>query len=449
MKFEELNITTPLRNALSDLGIVDATPIQEEAIPVVMSGRDMVGIAQTGTGKTFAYLLPLLRDFKFSKEPHPRPKILIVQPTRELVIQVTEEIEKLTAYMNVRFTGIYGGANINKQKEIVHNGVEILVSTPGRLVDLSSTGVLKLNQVKKFVLDEVDEMLNTGFKTQLTNILDILPIKRQNIMFSATLNRDVEALIHDYFNSPIKVEIAAHGTPVENIEQRAYYLPNYYTKINMLKLLLRQEELKKVVVFVARKRWADRLYEHLLEDFEEEEMDILHSNKSQNYRINALKKFADGEYRILLATDVIARGIDVTDISHVISFDIPDYPDNYIHRIGRTGRAKKSGKSIALVTKLEEDYFKDIEELMQIEVPRVALPEDLEISEELLEAEKNKGDQKNILTKIKDRDERGASFHEKKDKNKKVNLGGPGKRNPKKTKPANRGALKRKFKKKK
>ena len=449
MLFEELNITTPLINALDDLGYKEATPIQVEAYPVIMSGRDMVGVAQTGTGKTFAYLLPILRNLKFTKDPHPKPRVLIVQPTRELVIQLVEELEKLTKYSSIRFGGIYGGANINRQKDLVYNGLDVLVSTPGRLADMTSSGVLRLVDVQKFVLDEVDEMLNSGFKTQLTNILELLPKRRQNIMFSATLNRDVANLIEDYFNNPIRVEIASHGTPLESIEQKKFNVPNYYTKVNLLKHLLGDtDEFGKVVVFVARKRWADRLYELLLEDFPEEEMDVLHSNKSQNYRIQALKKFADGEFRILIATDVIARGIDVSNISHVISFDTPDYPENYIHRIGRTGRAEKKGKSIVLVSEKEEDLLEDIEELMKMTIPVSKIPEEVEISLELLESEIDRTNQKLHLEKRRDREGRGEAFHEKKAKNKKENLGGPGRRNPKKTKPVNR-AGRRKYSKKK
>ncbi|MCK5781440.1 MAG: DEAD/DEAH box helicase [Flavobacteriales bacterium] len=449
MLFEELNLTTPIINALDDLGYKEATPIQEQAFPVVMSGRDMVGVAQTGTGKTFAYLLPILRSIKFSKEKHPRPKVLIVQPTRELVIQLVEELEKLTKYMNIRFAGIYGGANINKQKDVVYNGIDILVSTPGRLVDMTGTGVLRLVDVQKFVLDEVDEMLNSGFKAQLTTILDVLPKKRQNIMFSATLNRDVDNIIQDYFNDPIRVEIARHGTPLEKIEQTAYHVPNYYTKVNLLKYLLhKKDEFKKVLVFVARKKWADRLYSMIEEEFEGE-VDVLHSNKSQNYRIQALQKFADGDFRILLATDVIARGIDVTDITHVISYDTPDYPENYIHRIGRTGRAEKSGKSIAFISKIEKEYLEDIEEMMSYTIPALDLPEDVEISEHLLESEKDKTNQRNSLINIKGREGRGEAFHDKKDKNKKENLGGPGRRKPKKTRPINRAAQRKRSQKKK
>ncbi|MCK5907140.1 MAG: DEAD/DEAH box helicase, partial [Flavobacteriales bacterium] len=285
------------------------------------------------------------------------------------------------------------------------------------------------------------------FKAQLTHILDLLPIKRQNIMFSATLNRGVDNIIQDYFNDPIRVEIAKHGTPLEKIEQSAYMVPNYHTKLNLIKYLLHDEEVKKVLIFAARKKWADRLYEILSEDFDGQ-MDVLHSNKSQNYRIQALQKFADNEFRILIATDVIARGVDVDDITHVISFDTPDFPENYIHRIGRTGRAKKTGKSIALISKIEEEYLEDIEELMGMEIPKLEIPEDVEISEILLESEKELSNQRNNLVTIKGRENRGAAFHEKKAKNMKENMGGPGRRNPKKTKPVNRAGRRRKSRKK-
>src|SRR5688572_13088633 len=212
MTFDELNLNTPLLNALSDLGYIHPTTIQHKAFSVIMSGRDVVGIAQTGTGKTFAYLLPCLRQWKFSKEKV--PQILILVPTRELVVQVLEEIQKLSKYMSVSATGVYGGTNINTQIGEVMKGVEIIVATPGRLIDLSLKGALKLKAIKKLVIDEVDEMLNLGFRSQLKLVLDLLPLKRQNIMFSATMTKDVEVLIHDFFNQPLKIEAAPTGTPL-------------------------------------------------------------------------------------------------------------------------------------------------------------------------------------------------------------------------------------------
>ena len=230
MNFDDLNLNNPLRNALADLEYMDPTPIQVAAFSPIMSGKDVVGVAQTGTGKTFAYLLPLLRMLQFSTDGNPR--IVILVPTRELVVQVTEEVKKLTAYMTVRAVGVYGGTNINTQKLAVAEGVDVVVGTPGRFFDLALSGAFKMKLLKKLVIDEVDEMLNLGFRTQLKNILDLLPEKRQNLLFSATLTEDVENLINDYFFEPLKIEIAPHGTPLEQIRQNGYFGANFNTKTN-------------------------------------------------------------------------------------------------------------------------------------------------------------------------------------------------------------------------
>ena len=230
MTFDELNINTPLLRALDELGYTNPTTIQHKVFPVVMSGRDVCGIAQTGTGKTFSYLLPCLKRWKFSKDKS--PQILVVVPTRELVAQVVEAAKSLTTYMNVLIVGVYGGTSINTQTIEVQNGADILVATPGRLFDLAMNGAFKTKTIKRLVIDEVDEMLNLGFRTQLKNILDLLPEKRQNLMFSATITEDVETLIETYFNNPERVEAAPTGTPLENIIQTAYHVPNFYTKVN-------------------------------------------------------------------------------------------------------------------------------------------------------------------------------------------------------------------------
>ena len=234
--FDDLNLSSALRNALADLPFDSPTPIQESAYPVVLSGKDLVGIAQTGTGKTFAYLLPILRDLKFSKQINPR--ILILVPTRELVLQVVEQAELLATYMTVRIKGVYGGTNINTQTQDVMQGVDLLVATPGRLYDLVLSRALQMKSINKLVIDEVDVMLDQGFRFQLQNIFEIIPEKRQNIMFSATMTEDVEALINDYFYTPAKISIAVSGTPLDNIEQRCYQVKNFYTKVNLLADLL-------------------------------------------------------------------------------------------------------------------------------------------------------------------------------------------------------------------
>lgn len=421
--FDELNLTKPLLNALTEAGYENPTPIQEKVFPVIMSGRDVVGIAQTGTGKTIAYLLPLLRMLPFSEQRHPR--VLIVVPTRELVIQVLKELEMLTVYMTIRSLGVYGGTNINTQKQKVYNGVDVLVATPGRLVDLSMSGILRLQSVQKLVIDEVDEMLNQGFRTQLINMIDALPPRRQNLMFSATLSEDVSNLIDTFFADPIRIEVAPHGTPLEKIIQRGYHVPNFYTKVNFLEYLLnRDEDMTKVLVFVGSKKMADRIHEHLVLSYPDE-IGVIHSNRSQNQRFSAVRQLEEGTIRVLIATDIVARGLDITEVSHVINFDTPEIPGDYIHRIGRTGRADKDGIAITFINEAEQVYEAEICKMMKKPMPILRLPEDLTISTVYTEEERPKLYDKSYLKKVPKRAASGKAFHEKKDKNKKINFGGP------------------------
>jgi ATP-dependent RNA helicase RhlE len=439
--FLELNLNTPLLNALNDLGFENPTPIQEKLYPVVMSGRDAVGIAQTGTGKTFAYLVPILRQLKYSDQKHAR--ILIVVPTRELVLQVVGEIEKLTKYMTVRVVGVYGGTNINTQKQVVYNGMDIIVATPGRLVDLVMTGILRLKSIQKLVIDEVDEMLNLGFRPQLMNFMDSLPVKRQNLMFSATLTEDVATMIDNYFYEPETIKIENQGTPLELISQYYYATPNFYTKVNLLEnLLIDSEVFQRVLIFVASKQLADRVFE-LLDPIFPEQIGVLHSNKSQNYRINALERFRAGTSRMLIATDVASRGLDIADISHVINFDTPENPEDYMHRTGRTGRADKAGIAITFVNEAERKSLAEVEKFMSRPLEEKPLPNDLKISNIFTDGERPVLFDKDYLGKPGAINDSQGAFHEKKEKNKKVNLGGPGKRKPRKTEPVNRGVMKK------
>ena len=420
--FKDLNLNTPLYNALDDLGFTTPTPIQAEAFNVVASGRDVVGIAQTGTGKTFAYMLPILRNLKFSKQDNPR--VLVLVPTRELVVQVVEEIEKLSKYINNRVLGVYGGTNINTQKQAVAQGLDIIVATPGRLYDLAVSRTLQLKSIQKLVIDEVDVMLDLGFRHQLINIFDILPQRRQNIMFSATMTEDVDLLITDFFRNPERISIAVSGTPLDNISQHLYNVPNFYTKVNLLVHLLQDEaRFNKVLIFVAFKRMADRLFDKL-DAFFKEELCVIHSNKTQNYRLRSIEQFREGENRILIATDVMARGLDIDNVSHVINFDTPQYPENYMHRIGRTGRAEREGEALVFSTEKEQEAIENIERLMAMKIPVLELPEVVEISNELIEEERPQIKERNNPTKRRDEDAPGPAFHEKKEKNQKENLGG-------------------------
>ena len=419
MTFEDFNLNRPLLNALTDLGFTKPTTIQEKVFSVVMSGADVCGIAQTGTGKTIAYLLPLLRLWEFKKVKD--PQVLIVVPTRELVAQVVETIKKLSAYTNLVVKGVYGGTNMNTQKTEVEEGMDILVATPGRLYDLAMAGAFKTKTIKKLVIDEVDEMLNLGFRSQLKNILDLLPDRRQNLMFSATLTDEVGQLIETYFNDPIKIEAAPTGTPVEGIEQTGYYVPNFHTKINLLTWLLSTDSaMNKVLVFVATKKMADEIYEMVALKFPGE-AGVIHSNKDQNYRFDAVKNFENGTFRFLIATDLVARGIDVAEVSHVINFDVPVIPENYIHRIGRTGRADKKGISITFITDKEQPLLQAVESLMKMSVEIKDVPAEVEISTVLTADEMPKTFVKEVEVKLPSRDDVGASFHKKSAKNQKIN----------------------------
>jgi len=420
MTFEELNLSRPLLNALSDLGYTTPTVIQQKVFSVVMSGKDVCGIAQTGTGKTFAYLLPCLRQFKFSKERF--PQLLVVVPTRELVVQVVDAVKQLTPYMSVEVAGFYGGVNMNPQMDIAAGKLDVVVATPGRLVDIVLSGTLKLKAIKRVVIDEMDEMLNLGFRPQIQHILDLLPAKRQNLLFSATITEEVEQLIETHFNFPVTVEAAPVGTPLKNISQTGYHVPNFYTKVNLLELLLeRDSSMTKVLIFVATKEMANELYEQLEAKYPEK-AGVIHSNKEQNHRFNTVKRFKDGTYRFIIATDIIARGLDIAEVSHVINFDTPEVPENYLHRIGRTGRADKDGNSIIFIADRERERQEKIEELMNYQIPITPLPEDLVISDVLTDDEKPEVKMKNFLIKLPSREEAGPAFHEKSAKNKKVNV---------------------------
>lgn len=437
--FESFNLKKPLRNAVDDLGFTTPTPIQSESFKVILSGKDMLGIAQTGTGKTMAYLLPLLEEIQFSKQVNPR--ILILVPTRELVLQVVEEAEQLTKYMNIRTLGIYGGVNIKRQQLALSEGSDIIVATPGRLYDLMLSQSIIVKGFKKLIIDEVDVMLDLGFRAQLTNIMELLPEKRQNIMFSATMTDHVETLITDFFKNPTKISIAVSGTPLENISQSSYIVKNFFTKVNLLTHLLEDRETyKKVIVFMSSKRYADLLYSRITEDFGTE-IGVIHSNKSQNFRIRSIEDFDAGNHRILISTDVMARGLDLDKVTHVINFDTPKFPENYMHRIGRTGRAKEKGNALLFSVEAEMKDKLAIEELMNYTIPVIPFPEEVELATELTEQERPSDGLYEKPKNLSFGDELPPGFHEKKEKNRKTNLGNSkaNKKKKKYTKPQTRG----------
>lgn len=442
--FADFELTKQLDSALEKLNITKPTPIQEKSFKPILSGRDIMGIAQTGTGKTLAYLLPLLKTYQYSKTN--QPKIVILVPTRELVVQVTDILNSLAEFINVRILGIYGGVNINTQKLLVYEGLDILVGTPGRVLDLAIDNVLSFREMKKLVVDEFDEMLSLGFRAQLIHLFTMMSDKRQNILFSATMTDQVDDMLNEYFKNPIEISLARSGTPLEKISQTVIPVENFNTKLNLIVHQLEDKaKYEKVLIFANNKKHADLIYNHIDEIYPEE-FGVIHSNKSQNFRLRTMEAFTRDEYRGIITTDIMARGLDIPDVSHVINFEVPEVPEQYIHRIGRTGRADKKGESVSYFTEKEVVRLDAIEELMNKEIEQLAFPEEVKINPVKREFEKDVVKMK-ALTTVKV-EERGAAFHEKKEKNRKVNLGGPTKRKPPKSKPKNRGQQKQKARKK-
>lgn len=416
MEFKDLNISKQILMALEEAGFEQPTPIQEQAFAVIRSGKDMVGIAQTGTGKTLAYLIPLLMKLHYAQGMYPRA--LVVVPTRELVVQVCESVELLTEFMDIRCVGIYGGTNIRTQQAAVYEGVDLLVATPGRFMDIYMNGIIRTGQIKTVVVDEADRLMDLGFMPQLRSILEVIPEKHQTLLFSATFSATIDTMVREFLAvDPVRVEAAAQATLVEFVTQYRYDVPNIATKINLLKLLLADKEVyNRVMIFTETKKNADRIVEKLA-DYWTGELSVLHSNKAQNSRLNALRAFKAGNTRIMVSSDVAARGIDVQDVSHVINFDIPSIPEEYVHRIGRTARAGKDGTAISFVSEKEETKFEEIEKLINQQVEILELPEKLEISELLMDEEKVQT--ANIVYQ-RGKPNGGGAFHQRSAKNSKT-----------------------------
>ena len=411
--FEELKVAKSILKSLDDIGFKEPTPIQQQAIPKINSGTNVVGVAQTGTGKTAAYLLPLLT--KLRKPEGNDPRVVILVPTRELSIQVGEDVAELTTRSELRHAAVYGGIGWTKHAEIVEEGIDILVATPGRLRDLYNNGVLSLKKVKYLVIDEADRMLDMGFMPQLRQLFDILPRKRQNLLFSATFSESVEKLAEEFLDFYEKLEVAPSATPVEEVTQLAYKVPNYRTKLNLLKhLLLDEGTFSRIIIFVKTKEHADGVYK-VVKRKVEGEIRILHSNKAQSTRINAIQAFKHGEVRVLITTDVSARGMDASMVTHVVNFDVPSDYENYVHRIGRTARAGNRGNAITFIEPSEEWHWEKIEELIRMEIPLQELPEGVEVVETDFDERQRQLREIDRQRKIDDPTYQGA-FHQRKKK---------------------------------
>ncbi|MEM9298368.1 MAG: DEAD/DEAH box helicase [Bacteroidota bacterium] len=408
--FEDFKLNRQLLNAIDDMGYSDPTPIQVKAIPLALAGHDMMGIAQTGTGKTVAFVLPILMKIKYAQGNDPRA--LILAPTRELALQIEENLNKLSRYTDLRIVALYGGIGPKAQIEQIAQGADVIVATPGRLMDIYLRGELVMKEVKTLVLDEADKMMDMGFMPQIRKILEVIPVKRQNLLFSATMPSKVVSLSEEFLEFPEVVEVAPQATTVDTIEQQLYEVPNLKSKINMLEHLLSGEEFSRILVFTRTKTNADNVFK-FLDRKGLGPVRVIHSNKGQNARINAINQFKEGELRILVSTDVSARGIDVSDVSHVINFDVPVIYEDYVHRIGRTGRAKKEGVAITFANKAEMLHVGKIEEIIKESVPKLKIPAAVAISKtdkaEQIEMER----EIDVFKRRENPDFKGA-FHEKK-----------------------------------
>jgi ATP-dependent RNA helicase RhlE len=376
--FENFNLNRQLLNAVEEAGFDVPTEIQRKSIPLILGGQEVIGIAQTGTGKTAAYILPILMKIKYAQGKEPR--VLILAPTKELTLQIAEHALQLSKHTDIRILPIYGGVGTKAQIETIEQGVDIIVATPGRFMELYLKGDLPTKLIKTLVLDEADRMMDMGFMHQLRKILEVIPGKRQNLLFSATFNPKVESLSKEFLEFPVKIEVSPQATPAKSVEQEVYLIPNLKTKINFLEYLLQDTEFNRVMIFTRTKDVANNVFK-FLERKNLGPVKAVHSNKGQNTRINAVNEFKEGNLRILVSTDVTSRGIDVIKVSHVINFDVPRLYEDYVHRIGRTGRAFQEGKAITFATRAEEYHIKKIENLIREKIPVKQLPDNIEITE--------------------------------------------------------------------
>lgn len=370
VKFEELHLHPSLLKGIHDLGFLRPTPIQAQAIPHILAGRDLIGCAQTGTGKTAAFVLPILHKLLEGKSGK-HVRALIIAPTRELALQSMDHLKSLSRYVHLKGEAIFGGVPMQPQISALARGIDIISATPGRLLDHIYSGRIDFVDLQVLVLDEADRMLDMGFLPDIRKILRLLPPKRQNLMFSATMPPEILTLAHEILDHPVNVQVGHRSAPAVGIRHAVYPVPRHL-KVELLLELLRAEEMTSVLVFTRTKRSADRLTHELARSGIR--ISVLHGDRSQGQRLRALDQFRHGDVQVLVATDIAARGIDIEEISHVINFDVPNSPDDYVHRIGRTARAEATGDAFTLVDKEEEPIVREIEQALHRSLPRVMLP---------------------------------------------------------------------------
>ncbi len=411
--WSQLKLNPQLLKAVAEEGFEVPTEIQQRVIPLVLGGQGVIGIAQTGTGKTAAYLLPILKMLTYAQGKDPRA--LVLAPTKELVIQIAEHASRLARHTDLRLVALYGGVGPKTQLEALESGVDLIISTPGRFTELYLKSQIPARQIRILVLDEADRMLDMGFMQQLRKIFEVIPQKRQNLLFSATFPPKVEKLAEEFLLFPTKVEITPQATAAEEVEQCQMHVPNLRTKINLLEYFLNDhKKFNRVMIFARTKQAADDVFKYI-ERKKLGPVRVIHSNKGQNTRINAMNEFREGGLRVLVSTDVASRGIDVSNVSHVINFDVPLKYDDYVHRIGRTGRAHRPGEAITLVTGPEEFHVANIEKIIREKIPVRKLPQEVVIEETPADEQKEQNRQLDRQKRLADPTFQGA-FHERKRK---------------------------------
>ena len=366
MNFTDLNLIDPIAKALKEEGYTQPTPIQQKSIPHILQGRDLLGTAQTGTGKTAAFAIPILQNLAVKNQKNNHIKVLILTPTRELAIQIDESFKSYGRHLKLRNLVIFGGVKQAAQENALRRGVDILVATPGRLLDFISQGIISLKHLEVFVLDEADRMLDMGFVHDVKRIIKLLPPKRQTLFFSATFPEEINKLASSMLTNPIKVEVAPVSATADTIQQKVYFVDKD-NKLDLLTHILQQDIKESVLVFSRTKHGADKIARKL--QSHKISAEAIHGNKSQNQRQNALSNFKSGKTRILVATDIAARGIDIDELKYVVNFELSDVSETYVHRIGRTGRAGSEGSSISFVDGLDLLNLKNTEKLIGKKIP--------------------------------------------------------------------------------
>ncbi|QQL48410.1 DEAD/DEAH box helicase [Mucilaginibacter ginkgonis] len=410
--FEDFKFNRQVLNAITDAGYTEATPIQQKAIPPILNGQDVMGVAQTGTGKTAAYVLPMIMRLKYAQGEHARA--LVIAPTRELAIQIEENVKTFSAYTDLRTVILYGGLGPKTQIEQLNKGVDIIVATPGRYLDLYLAGHIQTKPLQVLVLDEADKMMDMGFMPQINRILEVVPRKRQNLLFSATMSDKVQQLSANFLEFPTMIEVTPQATPAATVTQSVYVVPGVKTKINLLRWILdNTEDIKKMIIFCKTRVSAEDVYKFLVRKYDDTQVKVLHANKGQNTRINSINSFKNDEVKILVATDVVARGIDVNDVSHVINFDVPVVIEDYVHRIGRTGRALNLGEAITFCNPAENYYLQKIQKLIRQTIEVKQMPEDVFV--EAISYDERQAQAREIdMQKRKENPDFKGAFHEKK-----------------------------------